>query len=158
MDLSSSSLTIISILLSRMYSELFISGLVFFNSRISVWLLLMISGSVVLQVNEVKWSEVAQSCLTLCNPLDCSLPGSSVHGIFQARVLEWIAISFSRGSSQPRDSTPASHIVDRSFTAWATRKVPNWARYAQIAIEIAGIRDGTERDADGRVSIGRCFI
>ena len=68
-------------------------------------------------------SEVAQSCPTLCDPMDCSLPGSSVHGIFQARVLEWIAISFSRGSSQPRDSTPASHIVDRSFTAWATRKV-----------------------------------
>ena len=48
-------------------------------------------------------SEVAQSCPTLCNPMDCSLLGSSVHGIFQARVLEWIAISFSRGSSQPRD-------------------------------------------------------
>ena len=48
-------------------------------------------------------SEVAQPCLTLCDPMDCSLPGSSVHGIFQAIVLEWIAISFSRGSSQPRD-------------------------------------------------------
>ena len=47
-------------------------------------------------------SEVAQLCLTLCDPMDCSLPGSSVHGIFQARVLEWAAISFSRGSSQPR--------------------------------------------------------
>ena len=47
-------------------------------------------------------SEVAQSCSTLCDPMDCSLPGSSVHGIFQAIVLEWIAISFSRGSSQPR--------------------------------------------------------
>ena len=48
-------------------------------------------------------SEVAQSCLTLCDPMDCSLPGSSVHGILQARILEWVAISFSRGSSQPRD-------------------------------------------------------
>ena len=48
-------------------------------------------------------SEVAQSCPTLCNPVDCSLPGSSVHGFLQARILEWIAISFSRGSSQPRD-------------------------------------------------------
>ena len=48
-------------------------------------------------------SEVAQSCPTLCDPVDCSLPGSSVHGIFQAIVLEWIAISFSRESSQPRD-------------------------------------------------------
>ena len=44
----------------------------------------------------VSESEVTQSCLTLCNPMDCSLPGSSVHGIFQARVLEWVAISFSR--------------------------------------------------------------
>ena len=61
-------------------------------------------------------SEVAQSCPTLCDPIDCSLPGSSVHGIFQAIVLEWIAISFSRGSSQPRARTWASHIVDRRFT------------------------------------------
>ena len=44
-------------------------------------------------------SEVTQLCLTLCDPTDCSLPGSSVHGIFQARVLEWVAISFSKGSS-----------------------------------------------------------
>ena len=48
-------------------------------------------------------SEVAQSCPTLCDPMDCSLPGSSVHGIFQARILEWVAISFSRRSSRPRD-------------------------------------------------------
>ena len=53
----------------------------------------------------VKWSVVAQSCPTLCNPMDCSLPRSSVHGIFQARILEWVAISFSRGSSWPRDRT-----------------------------------------------------
>ena len=46
-------------------------------------------------------SEVAQSCPTLCDPMDCSLSGSSVHGIFQGRVLEWIAISFSRASSNP---------------------------------------------------------
>ena len=50
---------------------------------------------------EGKWSEVTQSCLTLCDPVDCSPPGSSVHGILQARILEWVAISFSRGSSQP---------------------------------------------------------
>ena len=61
-------------------------------------------------------SEVAQSCPTLCDPMDCSLPGSSVRGIFQAIVLEWIAISFSRGSSQPRDQTQVSHIVDRCLT------------------------------------------
>ena len=50
-----------------------------------------------------KESEVVQSCPTLCDPMDRSLPGSSVHVIFQARVLEWVAISFSRGFSQPRD-------------------------------------------------------
>ena len=52
----------------------------------------------------------AQSCLTLCNPMDCNPPGSSVHGIFQARILEWLAISFSGGSSWPRDQTWASCI------------------------------------------------
>ena len=46
---------------------------------------------------------VSQSCPTLCIPMDCSLPGSSVHGIFQARILEWVVIPFSRGTSQPRD-------------------------------------------------------
>ena len=59
----------------------------------------------------MKWNEVAQSCLTLCNPMDYSLPGSSIHGIFQARILEWVAISFSRRSSQPRDWTRVSRIV-----------------------------------------------
>ena len=50
-----------------------------------------------------KESEVIQSCLTLCDPVNCSLPGFSVQGILQARLLEWVAISFSRGSSPPRD-------------------------------------------------------
>ena len=50
-------------------------------------------------------SEVSQWCLALCDPMGWSLPGSLVHGIFQARVLEWVAISFSRGSSRPRDQT-----------------------------------------------------
>ena len=61
-------------------------------------------------------SEVPQSSLTLCDPMDCNLPGSSVHGIFQARILEWVAIFFSRGSSQPRNRTQVSHIVGRLFT------------------------------------------
>ena len=65
-------------------------------------------------------SEVTQSCSTLCNPVDCSLPGSSVRGIFQARVLKWVAISFSRGSSRPRDWIWVSRIVGRRFTVWAT--------------------------------------
>ena len=61
------------------------------------------------------WSEVAQSCPTLCNPMDCSLPGFSIHGIFQARILEWVTISSSRGSSRPRDWTQVSHIEGRHF-------------------------------------------
>ena len=61
-------------------------------------------------------SEVTQSRPTLCDPVDYSLPHSSVHGIFQARVLEWIAIAFSRASSRPRDQTQASHIGGRCFT------------------------------------------
>ena len=69
-----------------------------------------------------KESAVAQSYPTLCNPMDCSPPGSSVHGIFQARVLEWGAISFSRRSSHPRDWTRVSHISGRRFTVWATRE------------------------------------
>ena len=72
----------------------------------------------------IREGEVAQSCPTLCDPMNCSLPGSSVHGIFQAIVLEWIAISFSRGSSWPRDQTQVSCIVDRRFTVWATREFP----------------------------------
>ena len=66
--------------------------------------------------------EVAQSCPTLCDPVDCNLLGFSVHGILQARILEWIAISFSRGSSRPRDRTRVSRIEGRCFNLWATRE------------------------------------
>ena len=57
---------------------------------------------------------------TVCSPMDCSPPGSSIHRILQARILEWVAIRFSRGSSRPRDRTQVSHIVSRHFTIWAT--------------------------------------
>ena len=70
---------------------------------------------------------VAQSCLTLCNPTDCSPPGSSVHGILQARMLEWVAMPSSRGSSQPRDRTQISCIVGRFFTIQTTKEVPKHA-------------------------------
>ena len=71
-----------------------------------------------LQCMKVKSeSEVAQSCLTFSDPMDCSPPGSSIHGIFQARVLEWVAISFSRGSSWPRDQTQVLHIAGRLFNS-----------------------------------------
>ena len=77
--------------------------------------------------------EVAQLCPTLCDPMDCSLPGSSVHGIFQAVVLEWIAISFSKESSQPRDQTQVSHIVDRRFTVCdLSQKAEKQFRYSNI--------------------------
>ena len=62
---------------------------------------------------------VCVSLLALYDPMDCSPPGSSVHGIFWARILEWIAISLSRGSSQPRDQTQLSGIAGRLFTLWA---------------------------------------
>ena len=65
---------------------------------------------------------VAQSCPTLCKPVDCSPQSFSVHGILQARILEWVAISFSRRSSRPRDRTWVSCIAGGCFTFWATTK------------------------------------
>ena len=65
-----------------------------------------------LTIERKKESEVAQSCPTLCNPMDCKLPGSSVHGILQARILGWVAIPFFL----------ISCIADRFFTVWATRE------------------------------------
>ena len=71
--------------------------------------------------SEVK---VTQSCPTLCDPMDCGPPGSSVHGILQARIQGWVAVPFSRGSSQPRDGTQISCTADGVFTIWATREAP----------------------------------
>ena len=73
-------------------------------------------------ITDSYWSNVTQLCPTLWDPMDCRPPGSSVHGIFQARILEWVAISFSRRSSWPRDWTWVSPIVGRHFTIWETRK------------------------------------
>ena len=64
---------------------------------------------------------VTQSCPTLCNPRDCNLSGSLVHGILQARILEWVAIRFSKGSSRPRDQAWVSCTAGRFFTVWATQ-------------------------------------
>ena len=62
--------------------------------------------------------KVAQLCLTLCDPMDdCNIPGSSVYGILQAKMLAWVAIPFSRGSSQPKDQTQVSCIAGRFFTS-----------------------------------------
>ena len=66
---------------------------------------------------------VAQSCLTLCDPVDCSLPGSSVHGILQARILEWVALSSSRGSSRPRDPICISCLL---HCRWMLYLLSHW--------------------------------
>ena len=79
------------------------------------------------KVTREKWyisGKVAQSCLTLCDPMGCSLPGSSAHGIFQTRVLEWVAISFSRGSSQPRDWTWVSCTASDALPSEPPGKPP----------------------------------
>ena len=65
--------------------------------------------------NACMHAKSLQLCPALCDPMDCSLPGSSVHGILQARILEWVAMPFSRGSSQPRDQTHISCIVGGFF-------------------------------------------
>ena len=76
-----------------------------------------------------KWKKVKPlSRVRLCDPMDCSLPGFSVHGIFQARVLEWGAIAFSRGSSWPRDQTQVSRIVDRRFYPLSHQGSPHQQR------------------------------
>ena len=75
---------------------------------------------------------VAQSCRTLCNPVGCSLPGSSVHGISQARVLEWVAISSTRGSSSPRDWTEPKCIswnTIRNVVSGTWRQFPNCSTF-----------------------------
>ena len=72
---------------------------------------------------------------TLCDPMDYILPGFSVHGIFQARVLEWVAISFSRGSSRHKDWTRVSCIAGRCFTLWVTREATKgrWRKWQKSA-------------------------
>ena len=65
--------------------------------------------------------EITQLCLTLCDPMDYT-----VHGILQARILEWVDFPFSRGSSKPRDQTQVSHIVNGFFTSWATREAQEY--------------------------------
>ena len=88
----------------------------------------------------ISESEAAQSCPTLCHPMDCSLPRFSIQGIFQARILEWIAISFSRGSAWLRDQTLASRTAGRLFTIWATRE--GETRYLLGHLQIAKTTTG----------------
>ena len=73
---------------------------------------------------------VAQSSLTLCNPMDCSPPGSSVHGIIQAKILEWIVIPFFRDSSWTSDWSQVSCIAGKFFNVWATKETPIVKQYS----------------------------
>ena len=87
-----------------------------------------------------EWvSEVAQLCPTLCDTVD--LPVSSVHGILQARILEWVAIPFSKGSSWPRDRTQVSCTAGRHFNLWATREALwlniSFIKFVSFLIEIS---------------------
>ena len=75
---------------------------------------------------------VTQSCLTLCDPMDGSSPDSSVHRTLQARILKWVTIPFSRGSSQPKDRTQVSHIAGRFFTIWPQRNPKVTLKYLQL--------------------------
>ena len=97
-----------------------------FYIKLSVLLLCVcVGGAFLCSFIEVKVKakvKVNQSCLNLCELMDCCLPGSSGHGILQTKMLEWLAILFSRGSSQPRDRTQFSCISDWFFTIWATRE------------------------------------
>ena len=93
------------------------------NKRNCGWLekSLCVCMSVYLYISMKVKVLVTQSCLTLWD-MDCSSPGNSVHGILQARTLEWIASPFSRGSSRPRVKTQVSRIAGRFFAVWATRE------------------------------------
>ena len=93
-----------------------------FLTQGSNWVLCIAGGFFTDWTTSESESEVAQSYLTLCDPMDCSLPHSSIQGIFQARVLEWVAVSFSRGSYWPRDQTWVSRIVGRCFIVWTIRE------------------------------------
>ena len=114
-----------------------------------------------LQVNWFEWTEciytyicclVPKSCPTVCDPMDCSPPGSSVHGISQARILEWIAISFSRGSSQPRDQTLISCISKRILYHWAAIRLTHTHTHTHTHIHKY---EGAKSDVAGEVAKGQ---
>ena len=80
------------------------------------------------------------SHVQLCDPMDCSLPGCSVHGILQARILEWVAMPSSRGSSWPGDRkcfSCGSYIAGRFFTSWVTREAPTIDKVRDVSLGCA---------------------
>ena len=89
---------------------------------------------------KIGGGEVAQSCLTLCDPMDCSLPSSSVHGVLLARILEWVAISFSRGSSRPRDQTRVFCTAGRFLLTEPPGKPPR--KEDKAVIQTTQMNDG----------------
>ena len=82
---------------------------------------------------------VSCSVVSVCDPMDYSLPGSSVRWILQARILEWVAFPFSRGSSQPRDWTQDSCTAGRFFTIWATREAPFILMSPLISVQLRNL-------------------
>ena len=94
----------------------------------------------------------ARVCVCVCvSRVDCSLPGSSVHEILQAGILEWVAICFPRGSSWPRDQTPVSHIAGRFFTVWATKEAPDRfsVQFSSVAQSCPTLCDPMNRSTPG---------
>ena len=85
-------------------------------------------------------------CLTLCSPIDCSPLSSSVHRILQARILEWVAIPFSRGSSQLRNQTQVFCIAGRFLTVWATREAPISITFRSVRVDLIFLWWNTDFD------------
>ena len=92
---------------------------------LQIWTKSNILQHTIISYTEVKWKSLSHVRFFV-TPMNCSPPDTSVHGIHQARILEWVAISFSRGSSQFRDWTWVSCIGDRFFTIWATRQAKSY--------------------------------
>ena len=92
---------------------------------------------------------VNQLCLTLWDPMDCTAPGSSMPRILKARTLEWVAISFSRGSSQPGDQTWVSCTAGRFFTVWATREVLRLLQFSSVTQSCSTLCDPMNRSTPG---------
>ena len=99
----------------RMFLILFLSQFPLCQIRLNLWGRLNVN----IYLKSVVCVKVTQSCPTVCNSMDYT-----VHGILQARILEWVAFPFSRWSCQPRPQTQVSHIAGRFFISWATREAP----------------------------------
>ena len=87
-----------------------------FQPKVAQEFVMTAQGNLSIRIKVTQKKESESEVMSDCDPMDCSPPGSSIHGILQARTLEWVAISFSRGSSQPRDRTQVSRVIGRCFT------------------------------------------